>query len=374
MRDFADLARRALQDSGYSMKAAARAMNYDVAYLSRVLNGKQNPSAKLAESLDDLVEANGELAALVGKANTSAPGEEKLGVETDIGRMKSSASHLLDHADRYGGDTVAPAAVQVWRAAQRKLDAGIIPEKEQRPYAAAVAEAAEVAGWLLFDAGQWDAARTAFLESHMLARHAGDKAMQWFAMDMLAMLDVDCERPAGALRVADELLCQDRIPPRVALLARVRRGRALAQMGDHKRTLTELDAARGKVQESLSPRDPVWAWWVDDKEVGWHSGAALLDLDAEEAAPAIQGVLERISIPDGRGALHLRIGLLAAFTKKRAWREAEAELECIAPLLDTVSSGRNRHILRGVLRTIDRDSRTPSWVSNLTEEVRVKAA
>ncbi|MFI8093229.1 multiprotein-bridging factor 1 family protein [Streptomyces sp. NPDC086080] len=65
MRDFADLARRALRDSGYSMKAAARAMNYDVAYLSRVLNGKQKPSPKLAQSLDALVNAGGALAAIV---------------------------------------------------------------------------------------------------------------------------------------------------------------------------------------------------------------------------------------------------------------------------------------------------------------------
>lgn len=54
MRDFADLARKALHDSGYSMSAAARALNYDLAYLSRVLNRKQAPSAALARALDEL--------------------------------------------------------------------------------------------------------------------------------------------------------------------------------------------------------------------------------------------------------------------------------------------------------------------------------
>ncbi|MEK8172227.1 helix-turn-helix transcriptional regulator [Streptomyces sp. M19] len=61
MSDFADLARSTLRSSGYSMKAAARALNYDAAYLSRVLNRKQRPSAQLAKSLDALVGANGEL-------------------------------------------------------------------------------------------------------------------------------------------------------------------------------------------------------------------------------------------------------------------------------------------------------------------------
>ncbi|MFD7501229.1 hypothetical protein [Streptomyces sp. NPDC059850] len=84
---------------------------------------------------------------------------------------------------------------------QRRLDAGSIPEKDRTGYLAAVAEAAEVAGWLLFDAAQWDAARTAFLESHMLARHAGDRSMQWFALAMLAMLDIERGRPGEVLEL-----------------------------------------------------------------------------------------------------------------------------------------------------------------------------
>ena len=50
MSEFADLVRRALRDKGYSMKAAARAMNYDVLYLSRVLNGKQKPSPGVGDA------------------------------------------------------------------------------------------------------------------------------------------------------------------------------------------------------------------------------------------------------------------------------------------------------------------------------------
>jgi transcriptional regulator with XRE-family HTH domain len=352
-----------------SMRGAARALRYDVAYLSRVLNGKQSPSLQLAEALDELLGANGELASLVTPNIPPAPLEQPPGLDADIAHMKASAKHLLEHADRYGGDTVAPAAVQVWRSAQRKLDSGLIPEKEQRPYLSAVAEAAEVAGWLLFDAGQWDAARAAFLESHMLARHAGDRSMQWFALDTLAMLDIERERPAEALRIADELMCQSRVPPRVALLAQIRRGRALAQVGDHKRTLKTLNAARVDAEESLSSSDPAWAWWVDGTEVRWHKGAALLDLgENKDAAATIHSAVERLSIPNGRGAMHLRIGMLSAFTAAKAWRDAEAGLESIAPLLPMVSSGRNRHILRGVLRKIDREPRAPVWLSDSAKE------
>ncbi|MFE0132049.1 helix-turn-helix domain-containing protein [Streptomyces sp. NPDC059037] len=64
MTEFAARARAALAEEGLSMRRAARALNYDTAYVSRVLSGKQQPSAKLAAGLDRLVGAGGALAAL----------------------------------------------------------------------------------------------------------------------------------------------------------------------------------------------------------------------------------------------------------------------------------------------------------------------
>ncbi|MDX3226759.1 helix-turn-helix transcriptional regulator [Streptomyces sp. ME19-01-6] len=372
MDDFRTRVRAALAAQGMSIRGAARALNYDVSYLSRVVNGKQQPSPRLAEGLDELLGQDGELAALATKNHLPAQPD---GPEAGVAHMKESATYLLQHANRYGSDTVAPTAVQVWRSAQRKLDSGSIPEKEQLAYLAAVAESAEVAGWLLYDAGQWDAARAAFLESHMLARHAGDRSMQWFALDLLAMLDIEIGRPGEALRIADEVLGQRRVPPRVALLAQVRRGRALAQIGEHQRTQAALKTAKGYVEESLSPSDPGWTWWVDEGEVRWHRGVALLELGApEEAIPAIHGSIERLTIPDGRGALHERIGLLSAFAKSKAWREAETELETIASLLHTVRSGRNRYVLRRVLRTVDQESHAPAGLSSLAMDVATALA
>ncbi|GGR79420.1 hypothetical protein GCM10010252_17640 [Streptomyces aureoverticillatus] len=61
MTDFATRARDALADQGISMRQAARALNYDVAYLSRVLKGKQRPSENLRRGLDRLTGADGAL-------------------------------------------------------------------------------------------------------------------------------------------------------------------------------------------------------------------------------------------------------------------------------------------------------------------------
>lgn len=74
MDDFAAGVRAALAAQGLSMRRAASALNYDVAYLSRVLNGKQAPSLQLAEALDKLLATNGEFVSLAKKkVSTDTP-------------------------------------------------------------------------------------------------------------------------------------------------------------------------------------------------------------------------------------------------------------------------------------------------------------
>ncbi|KPI29327.1 helix-turn-helix domain protein [Actinobacteria bacterium OK074] len=349
------------------MRAAARALSYDVAYLSRVINGRQQPSGQLASALDEFLGVDGELASLVTPKAPPPASDEQSGPDTDIEHMKTSAAHVLKHADRHGGDSVASTAVQVWKSAQRKLDAGDIPEEARNRYLAAVSESAEVAGWLLFDAGKFESARTAFLESHMLARHAGERKMEWFALDMLAMLDIERCHPGGAYRIAEELTSQNRVPPRVALLARIRRGRALAQMGDSRRALTDLNAARGGLQESLSPRDPSWAWWVDECELVGHSGYALLGLG--EPGRAVEYFQSALQNATPRGVMLYKAGLLHGYVKIKAWREAQSELESIRPLLEEISSGRNRQALRGALRAIFEESSSPVSLTGFATDV-----
>ncbi|MGB8942025.1 MAG: helix-turn-helix transcriptional regulator [Streptomyces sp.] len=363
--DFGFKLRALLTDRGMSLRGTARALNYNVAYLSRVSNGLQRPSVQLAATLDDFLQADGELLQLVTSRSAVAVVDPR-GPDAEILHIRESANFSLRHADQYGGDSVAPVAVQVWRSAQRKLDAGEIPDAAQRRYLVAVSEAAEVAGWLLFDAGERDAARNAFLESHMLARHAGERPLEWFALDMLAMLDTERYRPGGVIRIADEFLSQRRVPPRVALLARVRRGRALAQIGERQRALADLSAARGGLEDSLDPRDPEWTWWVNQQEVMGHSGHAFLSLsDLDSAITTFHEALERAT---PRGAMLYRIELVRSYAQGRAWKEVEEEIHKILPLLDAINSGRNRRLLRDALRVADQSPSVPAGLSVLVRD------
>ncbi|WP_055556034.1 helix-turn-helix transcriptional regulator [Streptomyces sp. NBRC 110028] len=370
MGDFGSRVRALLAERGLSIRATARALNYDPAYLSRVINGRQQPSKALAAGLDGLLEAEGALVSLrAPEVRPPEPGAERpTGVDGDIAHMRASVAHLLAHDNRYGGGVMAPAAVQVWRAEQRKLDRGAVPERARAGYLSAVAELAEIAGWLLFDSGRWDASRTAFLESHLLARQAGDRTMEWFALDMLAMHDVQTGRAGEALRIADELLTRPHVPPRIALLARVRRGRALAQVGDHRRALTELEGARAGLEDSISPRDPAWAWWVNDSEITGHEGEALLAAgEARTAIPKMRRALELASapFPEGRGTLYYSVALLSAYAAAHAWREGEATLVSINALLETVTSVRSRDRLHTTLRVMAHRPHVPPSLLDL---------
>jgi tetratricopeptide (TPR) repeat protein len=63
---FRSAATARLRDKGLSVRSAARALNYDHAYLSRVLNGRQEPSDSLVQALDGLLSAGGALVELTG--------------------------------------------------------------------------------------------------------------------------------------------------------------------------------------------------------------------------------------------------------------------------------------------------------------------
>ncbi|MFJ5225559.1 helix-turn-helix domain-containing protein [Streptomyces sp. NPDC088400] len=355
MDGFGTRVREALAAQGTSMRAAARALHYDVSYLSRVLNGKQQPSPQLAQGLDELLKTGGDFAALLKKPEPEAD---------DTTRARSAISHLLDHDNRYGGDQVASAAVQVWKTEQRKLDRNIDPDKG---YLAAVSEVAEAAGWILFDANRKTEARQAFIESQMLARHAGDRPMQWFAMDLLAMQDVQDGRPGEALRIADSLLATPRLPRRIALIARVRRSRALAQTGDRARSLTEVERAKSALQDSITVRDPDWTWWVDEMEVVGHHAEVLISLGESAAAiPHLQRTNELV-VPGGRGAFYYAVAELSAFAEVGAWRECETTIMRLVAILEVVTSARSQARLDATLRIIERDA--PSWLVGIVRDI-----
>ncbi|MBB5998673.1 tetratricopeptide (TPR) repeat protein [Streptomonospora salina] len=246
-----------------------------------------------------------------------------------------------------------------------------MPGARRNDLRAAVAEAAELAGWLLFDADDQPGSRTATLHAYRLARRAGDRSTERFALTNLAMQDVEVGRSGEALRISDGILARPRIPPRVAALARIRRARALADLGAGTPAAGDLRAARAAVADSLSPRDPAWTWWVDECELGAHEGAVLLAQgDAAEAADRVEHAAHlAASRADARGGLYFQVSLVECYARARAWRACEEALTGVLAMLEEVASGRNRRRLRTAMRSVLRDPRSPRWLRHALHDV-----
>lgn len=272
-----------------------------------------------------------------------------------------SVGWLLEHDNRHGADHIADAALQVWQAERARITG------QDKHQLAQVAEIGEVAGWLLHDAARFAEARATLAEAHTLARLAGDAPLQWFILDMIAMVSVHTGAAGEALAITDELMTGRAVPGRVALMARVRRARSLAQAGDRTRALSELERAAGGLQDSIHANDPAFTWWIDGTEVALHTGESLLSLGDPAAALPHLRRSSAASTDGGRRAFGNVLAELTALVQLGAWREAEVPLLRLEPILRTVTSSRTRVRLRSTLRTIDRDA--PAWLADTAREV-----
>ncbi|MER5972915.1 helix-turn-helix transcriptional regulator [Streptomyces sp. NPDC002055] len=276
--------------------------------------------------------------------------------------VQDAVGWLLAHDNRHGGDHVADAAAQVWEAERGRITG------DDKQHLAQVAEIGEVAGWLLHDAARFHEARATLAEAHTLARLAGDAPLEWFILDMIAMVDVHTGRAGEAVAITDEMLTGREVPGRVALMARVRRARSLAQAGEKRRALDALERATGGLQDSIQANDPAFTWWIDRTEVELHTGEALLSLgDPRAALPHLQRSSEGSRGGGGRREFGNVLAELTALVQLGAWRDAEAPLLRLEPILRTVTSSRTRVRLRSTLRAIDCDA--PSWLADTAREV-----
>jgi tetratricopeptide (TPR) repeat protein len=229
---------------------------------------------------------------------------------------------------------------------------------------AATGEAGEVAAWLAYDADRQDASRQIIQEALLLSRQAGDRDMELFQLAHLAMQSTFLHRPAEALRISDGVLDSVKLAPRVAALFDIRRGRALAQMGDQQRAFAALDKAAGALAEGVSAHDPRWTWWITDAEITWHRGMAYADLGQwRTSVPLFQESFEQRAAYR-RAQYNDQAHLLNALAHLHAWHDAEPIVVQLVELAAEVGSARTANLLRRVAKRIGRTEDVPSTVAD----------
>ncbi|GLZ13736.1 hypothetical protein Acsp04_39710 [Actinomadura sp. NBRC 104425] len=285
-----------------------------------------------------------------------------------VANLRETGQTLVKLDTVYGGDEVFPLALRVFRDARRKLAVGAYEPKVERDLVAATGEVGEIAAWLAYDADRQAESRQIILEALLLSRQAGDRNMELFELAHLSMQSVYLGHPAEALRIADGLLGAQHLAPRVAAVLNIRRGRALAQLGDRNGAFDAIGSARSAIAGGISERDPYWTWWVTETEVAWHQGMAHAELgDWGAAIPLLHETVE------GRAAFQRalyndRAHLLNALVHAASWADAEQVIGDISAQVGEVGSSRTTNLLRRIVRHIG-DADAPSTVSDIAHDL-----
>ncbi len=269
-----------------------------------------------------------------------------------------------------GSGAVVDAVVRCFRDAQRVLASGRYRTELERDLRAAAAELGEVAGWMLIDARRHDDARLINSAALRLARLAGDTSMQWFILSNQALASTNSGRPREALRISEHFGEDSRVPTRVRALFRLRKARALGELGDETAALHAFDHARATFGDGVSGRDPAWAWWFNERELDGHAGSLHASLGRHGAAlPLLNSAVELASeAVSQRWALHVhRACLLDSALAAGDVAEAERAATAVVPTLGRRSSVRTEHLLH---RAVVREAGPSSTLSDVLEHIR----
>ncbi|WP_093836789.1 hypothetical protein [Streptomyces aidingensis] len=340
MSDFAERAGQALEHSGYSITAAARALNYDRAFLSRVLNRKQQPSLRLAQMLDDLTDSGGDLYRLVAKQSSPDPSPglpvpvlslPDLAPDPDLNdRITRTMEGLRHHVDasviewlhrclaehRKAEDTIgAGPVIAVVQAQLSSVSA--LTRNASGPLAdqltSLVAQYAQFVAWMCNDLGDKAAALGWYDRAHDWAMEAGDASMAATALSMKAHLAWSVGNPTRTVRLSEAARWHEgRITPGVQGMATQMTARGHALGGDASATLAALDTAERLIRRAAEhPEDePSWMYFYGETWLAGQRGMIMLDLVERTGRDASQAI----------APLELFLNQLpATYVRDRAW-------------------------------------------------------
>jgi tetratricopeptide (TPR) repeat protein len=261
--------------------------------------------------------------------------------EGHVNAIRESVQRLVGLDVRSGGGRTSIIALRVLRAAELTLAPGAHRARVGHDLQAAVAELAEITGWLLCDANRHSASLASNRRALGLARLAGDHSMELFVTHNLSLQATYLRQPEHSLKLVRPILDRGGLTPRLGAMFRLRLARAYAQMGLRRMALKTLDTATGLFYEGARGRDPAWSWWISERGFHHATGAMLGALgDWKAAIEPIHSALEAAPEEASRDRFLYMCVLLHAQIKVGAWREAETTAGELVPYIGNVRSTR----------------------------------
>lgn len=376
--------RAALARQRLSIRAASRAMNYDHAFLSRVLAGKQLPSMELAESLDHLLNAEGEIIEAAARlldgeqspaAQASAsvptladflPEGDPLSLLTARSPRRVGVGEVTDLQKRVhglrladdvlaGGDLIAPALREL-RSTVRLYRENTHTEEVGRALLVQIGELAQIAGWIASDAGRHEEAERIYRLGLSAARQAEDHTLAGNLAGSLAYQMSNTGRTNKGLTLAQAALhdAGDSAPGKARALYWDRVAWAHTQAGGHENARAAMRAL-GEAGEALDEHDdgdepPAYLYWVDAGELQVMESRVYTELRRPlRAVPLLRDVLDQYDATHTREMALYLSWLAIALADANEPEEAAAVAERVIRIAADVASERTAERVRVVL-------------------------
>ncbi|MFE0106388.1 DNA-binding protein [Streptomyces sp. NPDC059009] len=233
-------------------------------------------------------------------------------------------------------------------------------DRRSKDRLSALAELAEVIGWILFDAGHYRRAHTMNARALALADRSGDRWTARLTLLNESMLLTHTGHSAASLTAAARVQGPRPLPARVSTLTLLREAHAKAQLGAYHDPLKLAEQAHSRFLDGVSRHDPPWAWWIDEPELLGHLGWIHARLHRwDQAIP----LLHEASTAPGPSYRHLFAAkLLATLTRARAWHDAEQVITQLAPRAAGFTSRRTTESLCATAHHLRDGARAPSPV------------
>ncbi|MFI9741592.1 hypothetical protein [Streptomyces sp. NPDC052494] len=275
---------------------------------------------------------------------SARPGE-RIGTSA-VTDLRTGLAQLYGLDDRFGGATVGPLAAAHLARVERLIRTADYPDTIGRQLRLIAGETAEHVGWLAFDAGDNDKARSSWSAAIERADELGDDSLAVLVRASQSLLSLREERPHDARDHARRAFdtAKPWAPPTLLSILMTREARALALLGDHSAARSTLaHAFRLYEQDQGSRPAPDWTTFHGPAEL-YHAQADLFTYMGHHGA-AVNWLRRSLAHQEASYARNEALGrgnLARALALSGEAEEAAHHIDAGEALLGEVSSGRAR--------------------------------
>lgn len=250
-----------------------------------------------------------------GARTASAAGRARIG-QADVDHVRQLSRLFADQDHQYGGKLSSRAVMTQLSASAELTEGSFANSRVRGNLFSAVAELADTAAGVCFDAGLHTHAERAFRFGVGCATESGDWAMRAKALSGLANLAVH-QRRTDALSFAEMALVRaDRLSPKVGSMMHTRHARALGLAGVSRSEdcRAAVDKAENLFAQATTDNEPAWISYYNAAHLERDAGRALLYVALnggghEEARRKLEAAVARFPEGHSRGKALAKVNL-----------------------------------------------------------------